>query len=188
MKYFNKNQNHRALCYYAMNNHMYLVKDKKLVKSLVESGKNPEHKFKSSLLENDEVINHFFEKTIYLNLSLDEIIKTMKDNKNCIFMFSRCIHNINDMFIEFITKLNVVPSIKRCNKSNLMEFHFTCGEDNTYIFCCDPNDINIINYNTVKLLCEKHKIDWNNQTYISFITQLKNKFFDEINGRIKFSK
>ncbi len=45
-----------------MNNHMYLVKDRKLVKSLVESGKNPEHKFKSSLLENNEVINHFFEK------------------------------------------------------------------------------------------------------------------------------
>ena len=27
MKYVHKNQNHRALCYYAMNNHMYLVKD-----------------------------------------------------------------------------------------------------------------------------------------------------------------
>ena len=26
MKYVHKNQNHRALCYYAMNNHMYLVK------------------------------------------------------------------------------------------------------------------------------------------------------------------
>jgi hypothetical protein len=27
MKHVHKNQNHRALCYYAMNNHMYLVKD-----------------------------------------------------------------------------------------------------------------------------------------------------------------
>jgi hypothetical protein len=33
MKYVHKNQNHRALCYYAMNNHMYLVKDPELVKS-----------------------------------------------------------------------------------------------------------------------------------------------------------
>ncbi len=71
-----------------------------------------------------------------------------------------------------------------------MEFHFTCEKDNTHIFCCDPNDNNIINYNTVKLLCEKHEIDWNNlnQTYISFIFQLKTKFFDEINGRVEFSK
>ncbi len=101
----------------------------------------------------------------------------MKDEQNCILMFSRCIHNINDMFIEFITKINIVPSIKRCNKTNLMEFHFTCGKENTHIFCCDPNDINVINYNTVKLLCEKHEIDWNNQTYISF----KNKFLMIIN-------
>jgi hypothetical protein len=65
MKHVHKNQNHRALCYYPMNNHMYLVKDKKLVKSLVESGKNLKHKFKSSLLENDEIINFFFEKNLF---------------------------------------------------------------------------------------------------------------------------
>ena len=45
MKYVHKNQNHRALCYYAMNNHMYLVKDKDLIKSMVEKAKAPEHKF-----------------------------------------------------------------------------------------------------------------------------------------------
>ena len=44
MKYVHKNQNHRALCYYAMNNHMYLIKDKDLVKSMVEKAKAPEHK------------------------------------------------------------------------------------------------------------------------------------------------
>ena len=51
LKYVHKNQNHRALCYYAMNNHMYLIKDEKLVKSLVEKAKAPEHKINTSLLE-----------------------------------------------------------------------------------------------------------------------------------------
>jgi len=51
MKYVHKNQNHRALCYYAMDNHMYLVKDPELVKSMVEKAKAPEHKIKTSLLE-----------------------------------------------------------------------------------------------------------------------------------------
>jgi hypothetical protein len=46
MKYVHKNQNHRALCYYAMNNHMYLVKDPELVKSMVEKAKAPELKLK----------------------------------------------------------------------------------------------------------------------------------------------
>ena len=36
MKYVHTNRNHNVLCYYAMNNHMYLVKDKEKIKSMVE--------------------------------------------------------------------------------------------------------------------------------------------------------
>ncbi len=54
MKDVHKNQNHRAVCYYAM----YLVKDKALVKSMVEKAMAPEHKIKTSLLEFDEVKNN----------------------------------------------------------------------------------------------------------------------------------
>ncbi len=53
MKCVHKNQNNRALCYYAMNNHMYLVKRPELVKSMVEKAKAPEHK--TLLLEYDEL-------------------------------------------------------------------------------------------------------------------------------------
>ncbi len=59
MKYVHKNQNHRTLCYYAMDNNMYLVKDKALVRSMVENAKAPEHKIKTSLLEFDELRNYY---------------------------------------------------------------------------------------------------------------------------------
>jgi hypothetical protein len=39
MKYISKNQNLPAFCYYAVDNHMYLIKDAKLIKSLVEKAK-----------------------------------------------------------------------------------------------------------------------------------------------------
>jgi hypothetical protein len=40
-----------------MNNHMYLVKHKFLVLSMVGNAKEPEHKTKTSLLEYDEIKN-----------------------------------------------------------------------------------------------------------------------------------
>jgi hypothetical protein len=55
MKYVHRNQNHRVLCYYAMDNHMYLVKIKDLVESMAEKAKAPEHKIKTSMIEYDEV-------------------------------------------------------------------------------------------------------------------------------------
>ncbi len=95
---------------------MYLVKNQDLVKSMVEKVKTSEHRFTTSLLVLDEVINHFFEKTIYVNLTIDEITEVKSEHKNCIFLFSCGIHNINDMFCEFIIEFNVCPLIMRCNK------------------------------------------------------------------------
>ena len=37
------------------------------------------------------------------------------------------------------------------------------------------------------MLCEQHKVEWKNQTYTSFITDLKTNFYDELNGRVKYS-
>jgi len=193
MKYVHKNQNHRALCYYAMDNHMYLVKDKDLVKSMVEKAKAPEHKIKTSLLELDEVKNYYKDdedkyKTIHLNQSIEDIKSDLKKYSNCVCMYSRTTHNINDIFEEFITVFNTFPIIKKCNKTNILEFHFKPRKDILIIFTCDPNDINTITYKQVQELCIQNKIEWKNQTYAGFITQLKNDFFNALNGRIKFSK
>ena len=80
MKYVHKNQNHRALCYYAMNNHMYLIKNQDLVKSMVAKAKD---KINTSLLECDEVKNYFIDedgkyKTIYLNEDMENIKANIK--------------------------------------------------------------------------------------------------------------
>jgi hypothetical protein len=94
MKYVHKNQNHRALCYYAMDNHMYLVKDKDLVKSMVEKAKAPEHKIKTSLLEFDEVKNYYKDdedkyKTIHVNQSIEDIKSDLKKYSNCVYVFKK---------------------------------------------------------------------------------------------------
>jgi hypothetical protein len=69
-----------------------------------------------------------------------------------------------------------------------MEFHFKPRKDVLIIFSCDPNDINTITYKQVQDLCIQNNVEWKNQTYTGFITQLKNDFFNALNGRIKFTK
>jgi 5-methylcytosine-specific restriction protein A len=167
---------------------MYLIKDKKLVKSLVEKAKAPEHKINTSLLELEDIVNHFNDKKIYLNKSMESVKANLDKRSNCIYMYSRNIHNINDVFEQFIITFNTFPSIKKCNKTNIMEFHYKLNKDKLIIFCCDPNDINVITYKDIKNLCDTNNIEWKNQTYTQFITQLRDNFFDELNGRIKFTK
>ena len=52
-------------------------------------------------------------------------------------------------------------------------------DENMNIYCCDPNDINKItyNYDDIITLCIENKIEWKNQTnqtFMSFVTELKN--------------
>ena len=69
-----------------------------------------------------------------------------------------------------------------------MEFHFKPRKDVLIINTCDPNDINTITYKEIQLLCIQNKIEWKNKTYTGFIAQLKNDFFNALNGCIQFSK
>ena len=55
-------------------------------------------------------------------------------------------------------------------------------------FACDPNDVNQISFKEIKVLCEKNSIPFKNQTFTQLVTQMRVKYFDELKGRIKFSK
>ena len=188
MKYVSKNRNYDALCYYAMNNHMYLIKDKTLVKSLVERSKNIDHKFNTSMLEFEEKANIFNELPIKVNKTIEEVKEYISRNKSYVFMYSRTTHNINDIFEQFITAFNIIPKITKCNKTNYTQFEYKKDKDCHFIFCSDPNDIHTITYKEVRKLCKKNNIEWKNQTYIQFVTEMKKKFFIELNGRITFTK
>ncbi len=68
-----------------------------------------------------------------------------------------------------------------------MEFHFETRRDILILFCCDPNDINVITYKVIKELCIENKVEFKNQKYFGFITHLKNNslmsYVDESNLR-----
>ena len=182
MKFISQNRNHISLIYYAINNHMYLVKEENK-KSLVERAKE-EHNINTSLLEGHEKINPFDALPIVENLDFNNVEKY--DNINCVFMFSRSTHNINDIFYLFLSKYNIIPNVDKTHKTNIMQF--THKIDNIiHIYAADPNEIHVITYKEVKYLCNKNEIEWKNQTFMEYVKQMKNKFFNAKNGRTQFT-
>ena len=174
--------------YFAVNNHMYLIVEDAVRKSLIEKTKVKES-FNTSLLENEEERenNNIYDNyNIIVNVNLDSIFRECKDT---IYMFSReGKTNINDIFIHMLTNFGVPQNI-RCKKTKIVGFSYKCklGVIN-YVFTCDPNDVNQISFKEIKILCEKNSIPFKNQTFTQFITQIRVKYFDELKGRIKFSK
>jgi hypothetical protein len=161
---------------------MYLVREENK-KSLVARAKE-EHNINPSLLEGHEKVNVFDKLSIIENLDFNEVDKY--DDLDCVFMFSRTTHNINDIFYLFLSKYNVIPEIDKTHKTNIMQFtHIIKGK--IHIYAADPNEIHVITYKEVKILCKKNEIEWKNQTFMQYVKQMKDKFFNAKNGRSPFT-
>jgi 5-methylcytosine-specific restriction enzyme A len=183
MKYVSKNQNHKALIYYAINDHMYLVRDE--YKASLAARAREENKINTSLLEGREKTNAFHDMDIIENIDFNDVEKYAK--QSCVFMFSRNIHNINDIFHLFLSKYNLIPSVDKTHKTNILQFtHNNNGV--IHIYAADPNEIKIITYKQVKYLCEQNDIEFKNQTYMQFVKQMKDNFYNAKMGRIKRTK
>ena len=171
-KFISKNQNHPLLFNHAINNHMYLVKNSKLCKTLQEKAKKHES-FNTSLIEQEKPVNYFTELPIYENVD----IKNMNGYDSCIFMYSRDGYtNINDIFKICSETFGICDSKTiKANKSNIIQFQYK-KNDKIYIICQDPNDLHTCNWKIVRSYCIKNNIEYRNQTFPSFIKEYKNNF------------
>ena len=57
-----------------------------------------------------------------------------------------------------------------------------------YVFVCDPNAVHHITYKEVKVFCEKKWPTIQKSNIHTSSQTIKINFFDEITGRIKFTK
>ena len=159
-----------ALFFYAMNNHMYLVKDTNLCKSLTERAKDNNVSFKTSLINEPET------KNIYDGYD------------SSIFIYSReSFTNINDIFEICLGEFGI-PSSKsiKASKSNIIRFEYKFDKKR-YIIIQDPNDISIINWKKVQSLCIKHEIPFKNQTFLNFIKEKRSEIIKLKSERHTFS-
>ena len=188
LKYVSKSQNHEALFYFCINEHMYLVRDKDIKNRLKEWAKDKkEINVKSSLFEMEyEKTNIFNEFKIVENVDLNKVT----DYDSCIFMFTRINgkNDLNDIFQEFIKIYNEVPT--NINAMNHKINYFECKlNDKKYFFVLDANQSCIgVTYKNVMKLCKQNEIEFKNQSFVTLINQIKDIFFNDVNKRIKFDK
>ena len=169
-----RKNNYPALFYYAIDNHMYLVKDSTKCKSLTEKAKDT-HSFNTSLVEKDKANNPFLTLPIIENID----ISTIKSYDSCIVIYNREGKNdINDIFEQCLS-LYGVPLSKsiHANKSQITRFEYEL-DNKIYIICHDPNDSNC-NWAIVQKLCKKHDVEFRNQTFPAFITELKDNLINK---------
>ena len=187
LKHISKNRNYESLCYFCINDHMYLIKDKEMKKSLVECAKDKsETVVKSSLfeLEFKQKDNIYDNLDIIKNVDVHNITKY----KSCIFMFTRTdgINDLNNIFEQFIKLYKVVPSNIKAINHKINSFECTIN-DNTYIFVIDANQSGLgIDYKVVQQLCKQNKIEFRNQSFVTLLNQLKDIFYGDVNKRVNF--
>ena len=164
---------YEALVYYAIDNHMYLVKNEN-VKSLVEKAKerNLASVAKIEVIKQKSI---FDGQIINENIDIKNITNLLAET-NIIIYSRKSNNNINDVLSDIIKYYNTIPTNIKSNKSEIQQFELTL-ENRNYIIANDPNDLSSgINYKSIQELCSKYNIEFSNQTYVRFCQQLKDQF------------
>ncbi len=104
----------------------------------------------------EQVPTHMMgQKPIIARLSMENAVQ----NLNCVFMFSRSTHDINDIFYLILSKYNVIPEVDTTHKTNIMQFTHANKNGIIHIYAADPNVIHVITYKEVKFYVKKMRLN-----------------------------
>jgi len=181
-RHLSKNRNYPPLVYYTVNNHMYWISDRDKAFNLTRKARDATTKIKSCVLvdEKQDDNNMFNQGTILENIPVSELTNIQTGA----IIYSK--NNLNDELDEIISRSNYIPAIKN-HKFAVTEIRFRLGESDI-LLDSDPNDIHNINYKTVQELCNKTNTEFKNQSFGSFIKNLKERFYNKRNIRQTFKK
>lgn len=183
-KHISNKRKYNALVYVLHNEHFYLLNEEQ-TKSISESAKDNKDKNKlSSNLFREFEIKKTFDLPIIENISVDDFDK----HSNCNIMYST--HNLYDMLIELYLKQNhqVGTNNIQCDSEKHVTY-FYYKPQNLHIYA----DINFeedlgLSWKTMKALCEKLNIKFNNQSVTSVVMECEKRFYKLKSERIELTK
>jgi len=184
LKYIAPHRNFPAFVYYAVNDHCYHITNKDDVKSLVEKAKDVDNKIKSNCIKEDEQkkeVNKFKDLTIYEDITIDKLL----DYKDCIIVYKK--YDLNQELNQIIELHNYIPKKIKNHKFDIVSIEFNYENRNIFLYI-DPNEESpTLDYKYIKSECEKLNLEFKNQSFAQMITQLKKRYFDNLNKRHHFS-
>lgn len=207
-KFVSVNKNYKPLVYYSVNQHMYIINNNKIVKSLIEKSKN-DLKIKSDMIEEyiKEESEERIQRIVYENIPIENL--SSEEYKNALIIYNKplkVIHsdgiekpcnrtNITDILEDIIKIHNYIPdasNIKHGSTSAITQILFNFHEQNI-LLSIDPN-YNVVDFThsdvqeIVRINNSKSdkKLEFKNQSIGAISLQLRKMFFEK--ERIKFSK
>ena len=182
-------QNYPALVYYAINDHMYHIKNKDEVRSLVSQTLVMEHKIVSSVFTNEEEKTNIFTKyQMQENTPIEEILeiaKSLKKDSGLVIMYTKT-DNLETEFEKIISLYKVIPVIRN-KKAKIVRIK---PFKNIHLYLViDPNysDVSLCDYKKVQELCLIFNVEFKNQTLNGLISEVKSNFYDPVEKRHKFT-
>ena len=107
-KYISKNRNYKALIYYAINNHMYLITNEDEAETLSKKARDIETKIKSNCITEDETqaTTNPFKDEVLENIPISDL----KNYEKATIIYSKS--NLNEELDQIIEQYNFIPKIR----------------------------------------------------------------------------
>ena len=189
----NGSKKYRAIVFYMFMNHFYIINDEATVRHLTQSAKEGLCISGFSVREEVETTPKVF--NYYYNLSLKEVMKLGEND----IVFYGCNEEadtrgprkqyyeqiqpeiLTDILKEYIRKTNDIPKIKMETRDRIKSLILKNGAK----LVLEASLMDRIPVTDLMDLCKKNSIPFTNQSFSTFILQLKNQFSNQ--KRISFS-
>jgi len=187
---FRKSNNYETLVFYIVNEHMYVITDKKEKINIVNRHLNKKCVTSSIFLDETETVSNanlkFSENKIIENIPVNDLIKYSDVN---------IIYNVSDLkciFIDIVKKYNHIPKTRENGSNHIIHITLNKGPflDKNLDLFIDPNiTFKFYDWITVRDFCNKVKHPFTNQS----VGALSLELFDKVNGnhknkRVRISK
>ena len=101
-------------------------------------------------------MNPYTDREILENLPIDQLTNL----RDIVVIYNQS--DLNCELDEIIALYNYIPKVSN-KKFAISAIHFNLDNRNVYL-ATDPNDTRLISYKGINILCERHDIEFSNQT------------------------